>query len=73
MTPIDFNAALQRTRCRADSRAAQAARRVLVDGLSRSVAAREAGISAGAVNAACRRIEAATRVCPTCGSETRNK
>jgi len=56
MTPAAFEAAQQRTRCPADSRAALAAYRVLVDGLSRHAAAREAGISASAVSAACKRI-----------------
>ena len=58
MTHTDFHTALQRTRCPADSRAALAAYRVLVDGLSRHAAAREAGISASAVSAACKRIAA---------------
>ena len=66
MTPAAFETARQRTRCRADSRAVIAARRVLVDGISRHQAAREAGVSASAVCKACIRIESAATTCPTC-------
>ena len=55
MTPLQFTAALTRTKLKA--RAAGAARRVLVDALSKSAAAREVGLSPEAVRQAVARVE----------------
>jgi len=55
MTPVQFATALARTKLK--PRAAGAARRVLVDGLSKSAAAREIGLSPEAVRQAVARVE----------------
>ena len=55
MTPAEFSAALARTRLKA--RAAGYARRVLVDGIGKTEAAHEAGLTPQAVDQAVRRVE----------------
>jgi hypothetical protein len=59
MTPLQYSRALGKTRLKA--RAAFVARRVLVDGLTPTEAARENHLSRQAVAEACRRVEAAHR------------
>ena len=57
MTPRQFALALDRLNLKA--RSAHVARRVLVDGLTKSQAARESGITPEAVRQAVRRVELA--------------
>lgn len=66
MTPRQFATALSTTRMPPDSRAAQAARQVLVGGLSRSAAARDVGVDVRAVSRAVARLQP-TQKCPQCG------
>lgn len=56
MTPAEFTDAIRKTRMKPTSRAATAARRALVDGLSSAQAAREVGISTQAVCQAINRL-----------------
>lgn len=65
MTPAQFTQALASTRLDPAGLATQAARLVLVDGLSRNAAARKVGCDPAAVTRAVQRIPH-TPMCPHC-------
>ena len=66
MTPTQFTAALAATRMDPSGLATQAARHVLVDGMSRNAAAKQTGIDIRAVSRAVERIAPRQR-CQHCG------
>lgn len=65
MTPRQFAAALAGSRLDPQGRTAQAARLVLVDGLTRNAAAKQVGIDIKAVSRGCERLMPRER-CPHC-------
>lgn len=66
MTPKQFERAATTANMDPEGRATQAARKVLVDGLSRRAAATEIGVDIRAVSRAVDRLQPTER-CPTCG------
>lgn len=69
MTPAEFDSVVARTGANPESRTMKAARMVMVDGITRHLAARRVGILPPGVYRAVRKLQlAATQPrCPTCG------